>query len=106
MSGRVLEGVSVVPEHPGGRAAATWPQAGTAKMEKMEKFVVSRMEKNIDRMEKIVVRMEKFLVKVEKNIVYFWLDWTHWSCYLEAVTRGLWSGHKERALRCLFRSEM
>ncbi len=40
---------------------------------------------------KIVVRMEKFLVKVEKNIVFFWQDW---SCYLEAVTRGLWSGHK------------
>ncbi len=74
MRGRVLEGVRVVPEHPGGRAAATGPQASTAKMEKMEK---------------IVVRMEKFLVKVEKIIVYFWQDW---SCYLEAVTRGLWSG--------------
>ncbi len=102
MSGRVLEGVSVVLEHPGGRAAATGPQAGTAKMEKMEKIVV-RMEKNIDRMEKIVVRMEKFLVKVEKIMVYFWQDW---NCYLKAVTCGLWSGHKERALRCLFRSEM
>ncbi len=102
MRGRVPEGVSVVPENPGGRAAATGPQAGTAKMEKMEKNVV-RMEKNIDRMEKIVVRMEKFLVKVEKIIIYFWQDW---SCYLEAVTSGLSSGHKERALRCLFRSEM
>jgi hypothetical protein len=71
-------------------------------MEKKEKIVV-RMEKINDRMEKIVVRMEKFLVKVEKNTVYFWQDW---SCYLEAVTRGLWSVHKERALRCLFRSEL
>jgi hypothetical protein len=88
MRGHALEGVSVVPEHPGGRAATTGPRAGTAKVEKMEK---------------IVVRMEKFLVKVEKIIVYFWQDW---SIYLEAVTRGLWSGHKERALRCLFRSEM
>ncbi len=44
MRGRVLEGVSVVPEHPGRRAAATGPQAGKAKMEKMEKIVV-RMEK-------------------------------------------------------------
>ncbi len=78
----------MVPEHPGGRAATTGPQAGTAKMEKMEKTFV---------------RMEKFLSKVEKIIVYFWQDWT---CYLEAVTRGLWSRHKERALRCLFRSEM
>ncbi len=69
MRGRVLEGVSVVPEHPGGRAAATGPQAGTAKMKKMEKNVV-RMEKIIDRMEKIVVRIEKFLVKVEKIILY------------------------------------
>ena len=102
MRGRVLEGVSVVPEHPGRRAAATGPQAGTAKMEKMEKIVV-RMEKNIDRMEKIVVRMEKIHVKVEKIIVYFLQDW---SCYLEVVTRGPWSGHKEHALRCLFRSEM
>ena len=96
----------MVPEHPGGRAAATGPQAGPAEMEKiiirMEKIVV-RMEKIIDRMEKIIDRMEKFLVKVEKIIVYFWQDW---SCYLEAVTRGLSSGHKERALRCLFRSEM
>jgi hypothetical protein len=88
MRGRVLEGVSMVPEHPGGRAATTGPLAGTAKMEKVEK---------------IVVRMEKFLVKVEKIILYFWQDW---SCYLDAVTCGLWSGHKERALRCLFRSEM
>jgi hypothetical protein len=71
-------------------------------MEKIDKIVV-KMEKIIDRVEKIVVRMQKFLVKVEKIIVYFWQDW---SCYLEAVTRGLSSGHKERALRCLFRSEM
>jgi hypothetical protein len=71
-------------------------------MEKMEKIVV-RMEKIIDRMEKIVVRMEKFLVKVEKIIVYFWQDC---SCYLEAVTCGLSSGHKERALCCLFHSKM
>ncbi len=40
MRGRVLEGVSVVPEHPGGRVAATGPQAGTAKMEKMEKIIL------------------------------------------------------------------
>ncbi len=93
MRGRDLDGVSVVPEHPGGRAAATGPQAGTAKMEKMEKIVV-RMEKIIVGMEKTVVRMEKFLVKVGKFIVYSWQDW---SCYLEAVTRGLSSGHKERA---------
>ena len=85
----------MVPEHPGGRAAATGPQAGPAEMEKMEKIIV--------RMEKIIVRMEKILVKVEKVIVYSWQDW---SCYLEAVTRGLSSGHKERALRCLFCSEM
>jgi hypothetical protein len=64
-------------------------------MEKMEKILV--------RMEKILVRMEKFLVKVEKVIVYSWQDW---SCYLEAIPRGLSSGHKERALRCLFHSEM
>jgi hypothetical protein len=102
MRGHVLEGVSVVPEHPGGRAAATGPHAETAKMEKIRKKIVVRMEKIIDRMEKIGV-MGKFLVIVEKIIVYFWQDW---SCYLEAVTRGLWSGHKERALRCLFRSEM
>ncbi len=51
----------MVPEHPGGRAAATGPQAGPAKMEKMEK--------NIVRMEKFLVRMEKILVKVEKVIV-------------------------------------
>jgi hypothetical protein len=71
-------------------------------MEKMEKIVV-RMEKIIVRMEKIVVRMEKFLVKVENIIVYYWQDW---SCYLEAVTHSLSLGHKERAFRCLFRSEM
>jgi hypothetical protein len=92
----------VVPEHPGGRAAANGPQAGPAKMEKMEKIIV-RMEKIIVRMEKIIVRMEKILVKVEKNILYSWQDW---SCYLETLTRGLSSGHKERALRCLFCSEM
>ncbi len=76
------------PEHPGGRAAATGPQAGPAKVEKMEK---------------IIVRMEKIIVRMEKNIVYSWQDW---SCYLEAVTRDLSLGHKERALRCLFRSEI
>jgi hypothetical protein len=54
-------------------------------------------------MEEILVRMETFLVKVKKVIVYSWQDW---SCYLEAVTRGLSSGHKERALLRLFRSEM
>jgi hypothetical protein len=102
MRGRLLEGVSVVPEHPGGRSAATEPHAGTAKMENMENIVV-RMEKKKIRMEKIVVRMEKSLVKVENIIVYYWQDW---SCYLEAVTRGLSSGHKERALWCLFRSEI
>ncbi len=47
---------------------------------------------------KILVRMEKFLVKVEKNIVYSWQDW---SCYLEAVIRGLSSGHKERGIMLL-----
>ncbi len=71
-------------------------------MEKMEKIVV-RMKKILVRMEKILVRMEKSLVKVKKNIVYSWQDW---SCYLEAVTSGLSSGHKERAFRCLFRPEM
>jgi hypothetical protein len=54
-------------------------------------------------MEKIHINMEIFLVKVEKNIVYSWQDW---GCYLKAVTRGLSSGHKERTLHCLFRSEM
>ncbi len=44
----------MVPEHPGGRAAATGWQAGTAKMEEMEKIVV--------RMGKIIVRMEKIVV--------------------------------------------
>jgi hypothetical protein len=39
MRGRVLESVSVVPEHPGGRAAATGPQPGQAKMEKMGKML-------------------------------------------------------------------
>jgi hypothetical protein len=48
----------VVPEHPGGRAAATGPQAGMAKMEKRDKIVV--------RMEKIIVRMEKFLSEWRK----------------------------------------
>ncbi len=52
----------MVPEHPGGRAAATGPQAGPAKMEKMEKIIV--------RMEKILVRMEKILVKVGRNLLY------------------------------------
>jgi hypothetical protein len=61
--GRVLAGVSVVPEYPGVRAAATGPQAGPAKMEKMEKI--------IDRIEKILVRMEKILVKVENNYCIF-----------------------------------
>jgi hypothetical protein len=56
-----------------------------------------------EKMEKILVRREKIHVKMEKIIVYSWQDW---SCYLEAVSRGLSSGHKERALRCLFRSEM
>jgi hypothetical protein len=79
MSGCVLEGASVVPEHPGGRAAATGPQAGRAKMENMDKIVV-KMEKIIVIMGKNVVRMEKILVKVEKIIVYSWQDW---NCYLE-----------------------
>ncbi len=64
------------------------PKAGQAKMEKTEKFLV---------------KMEKFPVKMEKNVVYSWQDW---SCYLEAVLRGISSGHKERALRCMFLSEM
>ncbi len=92
----------MVPEHPGGCAAATGPQAGPAKMEKIEKKVV-RMEKNLVRLETILVRMEKNLVKVEKIIINSLQDW---SCYLEAVTRGLSTGRKERALSCLFRSKM
>ncbi len=71
------------------------PKTGRVKKEKMEK--------NLVRMEKILDRMEKIHVKVEKIIVYSWQDW---SCYFEAVTHGLSSGHKERALRCLLRSEM
>jgi hypothetical protein len=71
------------------------PKLGRVKKEKMEKILV--------RMEKILDRMEKIHVKVEKIIEYSWQDW---SCYLEAVTRGLSSGHKERALCCFFRSEM
>ncbi len=59
----------MVPEHPGGRAAATGPQAGPAKVEKMEEIVV-RMEKILVRMEKIFVGMEKIPVKVEKIIVF------------------------------------
>jgi hypothetical protein len=92
----------VVPEHPGGRAAATGPQPGPAKMEKMEKNVL-RMEEIIVRMEEILIRMDNVFVKVEEILVYSWQDW---SCYLEAVSRGLSSGHKERALRCFFRSEI
>ena len=64
------------------------PKTGRVKKEKMEKILV--------RMEKILDRMKKIHVKVEKIIVYSWQDW---SCYLEAVSRGLSSGHKERALR-------
>ncbi len=67
------------------------------------KKVIVRMEKIIVRMEKIILRLEKIDVKMEKIIV---CAWQIWSCYLEAVTRGLSSGHKEHALRCLFRSEM
>ncbi len=62
------------------------PKLGLAKMGKMENIIV--------RMEKIIVRMEKFAVKMEKNIV---CAWQIWSCYLEAVTRGLSSGHKQSA---------
>ncbi len=75
----------------------------------MEKIIV-RMEKIIVRMEKIIVRMEKIIARMEKFVVkmdnYFVCAWQIWSCYLEAVTRGLSLGHKERALRCLFRSKM
>jgi hypothetical protein len=71
------------------------PKPGQAKMEKMEKFLV--------KMEKFLVRMAKFAVKMKKMIV---CAWQIWRCYLEAVPRGLSSGHKERALRCLFRSNM
>ncbi len=78
------------------------PKSGREKMEKMDKFLV-RMEKFFGRMEKIVVRMEKFAVKMEKKLV---CAWQIWSFYLEAVPHGLSSGHKERALRCLFTSEM
>ncbi len=70
-------------------------------MEKMEKIII-RMKKILVKMQKILVRMKKFLVKVEKNIGYSWQDQI---CYLEAVTRCLSSGYKERALRYLFRSE-
>ncbi len=55
------------------------PKQGQAKMKKMEK---------------IIVRMEKFAVKMEKIVVF---AWKIWSCYLKAITRGLSSGHKERA---------
>jgi hypothetical protein len=71
------------------------PQPGLAKMEKMEKFLV--------RIEKYFVRMEKFPGKMEKTIV---CAWQNWGCYLKAVPRGLSSGHKERALCCLFHSEL
>ncbi len=79
----------MVPEHPGGRAAATGPQAGPAKMEKMEKMIV---------------RMEKFLVKVQKIIVYSWQDW---SCYLEAFRRDTRNVHyvAYSAPKCDFRAE-
>jgi hypothetical protein len=79
-----MEAVNVEPDHPGGSALILQPKADQAKMEKMENFL-----------------LEKFPVRVEKIIVYSWQDW---SCYLEAVTRGLSSGHKERALCCLFRT--
>ncbi len=62
-------------------------------MEKMEKIIVI-MEEIIVRLEKILVRMEKILVKVVKMIEF---SLQGWSCYLEAVTHGLSSGHKERA---------
>ncbi len=78
------------------------PKPDREKMEKLEKIIV-RMEKIIVRMEKIIVRMDKFAVRMEKSFV---CAWQIWSCYLEAVTCDLSSGHKERALRCLFRSEM
>ncbi len=42
----------------------------------------------MEKMEKLLVRMEKFPVRVEKVIVYS-SSWQDWSCYLEAVTRGL-----------------
>ncbi len=64
------------------------PKAGQAKMEKIEKLLGV---------------MEKFLVKVEKIILYSWQDL---SCYLKTVTHVLLSGHKERALCCLFSSKM
>ncbi len=94
MHGRVLEAVNAVPEHPGG-TAATAAENRSVKKEKMEK--------NLVRMEIILDIMEKIHVKVETIILNSWQDW---SFCLEAVTRGLSSGHKERALRCLFRSEM
>ncbi len=74
------------------------PKPGWEKMEKLDIFLV-RMEEIIVRMKKNIVRMEKFAVKMEKIIVSAWLIW---SSYLEAVNIGLSSGHKERALRCLF----
>ena len=65
--------------------------------------VRQEMEKILVRMEKILVRMEKILVRMEKILVCFRQAW---SCHLEAVTRGFSSKRKERALRCLFLSEM
>ncbi len=85
----------MVPEHPSGTAATAAENRSGEKGENGEKILV--------RMEIFFDRMEKIYVKVEKIIVYSWQDW---SCYFEAVTSGLSSGHKERALRCLFRSEM
>jgi hypothetical protein len=68
----------------------------------MEKIVV-RMEKICVRMEKIIVRMEKICVRMEKIIVCCRRIGAATSRpYLVAFRRK----HKERALRCLFRSEM
>jgi hypothetical protein len=53
-----------------------------------------KMDRFLVRMEKFIVRMEKIAVKIRKLIV---CSWQIWSCYLEAVPRGLSSGRKERA---------
>ncbi len=50
----------MVPEHPGGRAAATGLQAGTAKMEKMEKIMV-RMEKLMSEWRELLSKWRKLL---------------------------------------------
>jgi hypothetical protein len=85
-----------------GYADALWRQS-TWYLPILEDLQLKAGQARMEKMKKILVRMEKCLVKMEKIIVYSWQDW---SCYLEAKTCGLSSGHKERALCCLFSSEM